>query len=198
MHQAPRNRRPAVTARARPQRELTEAEWELVRRTKLLNLHGALIMGIVDPLPNPSPIPEAQGAWVREQVWPEWMHEIERKYPFGFWRWSMCEKGTCWNCLNNRCDICVHRQNGGPDVDRNQERVHSHDGRVVATFIPRPGGEPCVWWCRCPCSKTGGTPRRPRRLSTVPEPAAPVTQTAQARSSPPPSFPTLFDLELPE
>lgn len=158
----------------RPQRQLTNTEWAVVRRTRLLNLHGALIMGIVDPVPNPSPMTEAEGAWVREHVWTEWHHKIERKYPFGFWRWSMCERGTCWNCTSGRCDICVHRQKGGPDIDRNRESVHNHRGRHIATFIERPGGERCVWWCRCPCPKTGGGPGRPERVRPSRNPPRPT------------------------
>lgn len=137
----------------RPQRTLTPEERRRVWDMALLNLHGALIMGITDPVPNPSAMTEEEGAWVREQVWPTYFHEIERKYPFGFARWAMCERGTCWNCLAGRCDRCVHRQRGGPHVDNNTDWVHGLRGRCVAKVIVRPGGEPCVWWCRCPCSK---------------------------------------------
>ncbi|MGW6910271.1 DUF6248 family natural product biosynthesis protein [Streptomyces sp. NPDC054940] len=178
-----------MTAPIRPQRELSEAEWDVVRRTKLLNLHAALIMGIVDPVPNPSPMPEAEGAWVREHVWTEWHHDIDRKYPFGFWRWSMCEKGTCWNCLNGRCDICIHRQRGGPHIDRNEDWLHNQRGRSVTQFIPRPGGEPCVWWCRCPCPcpcpcpKTGESPPRPKRRRAEPGPDPAPAARRRAPSS---------------
>ncbi|MCM1972295.1 DUF6248 family natural product biosynthesis protein [Streptomyces sp. G1] len=165
----------------RPQRTLTDAEWDTVSRTKLLTLHGALYMGIVDPVPNPSPMPEPEGAWVREHVWPDWIHEIDSKYPFGFWRWSTCERGTCWNCLNHRCDLCVHRQRGGPHVDDNRDSVHNQHGRHIATLILRPGGEPCVWWCRCPCPKPPPAPAAP-----PPQPqAAPAARLQD----------TLFDLE---
>jgi hypothetical protein len=149
----------------RPQRTLTPEEHETVRGTALLNFQGGLIMGIIDPVPNPSPMSEDEGAWVREQVWPEFMTEIDRKYPFGFWRWSMCERGTCWNCLAKRCDLCVHRQEGGPHVDDNTDWVHDARGRGVAKLILRPDDAPCVWWCRCPCSKDG---------PLADEPAAPV------------------------
>jgi hypothetical protein len=177
----------------RPQRQLTEAEWTVVRRTKLLNLHAALMMGIVDPVPNPSPMSEAEGIWVREHVWPDWIRDIERKYPFGFWRWTNCERGTCWNCLNNRCDICVHRQRGGPNLDDGVESVHNHRGHYIATLIERPGGEPCVWWCRCPCAKTGEAPARPERVR--PEPDTPAPEPEPPRRASPPQE-ALFDLEL--
>ncbi|MGP4085471.1 DUF6248 family natural product biosynthesis protein [Streptomyces sp. KR55] len=183
-----------MTAPIRPQRKLTEAEWDVVRRTKLLNLHGALILGIVDPVPNPSPMPEAEGAWVREHVWTEPFHKIDRKYPWGFWRWSLCEKGTCWNCLNHRCDLCIHRQKGGPDIDDNEESVHNQHGRHVATFIPRPGGEPCMWWCRCPCPKTGEAPAKPERRRAEAEPEPRPNPVAPPR--PTERQPALFDSEM--
>ncbi|MET9209661.1 DUF6248 family natural product biosynthesis protein [Streptomyces bacillaris] len=147
----------------RPQRTLTPEEHETVRDTALLNFQGALIMGIIDPVPNPSPMTEDEGVWVREQVWPAFLTDIDRKYPFGFWRWSKCELGTCWNCLARRCDLCVHRQEGGPHVDDNTEWVHDTRGMGVAKFIVRPDDAPCVWWCRCPCAKTGPAPDRPAR-----------------------------------
>lgn len=151
----------------RPQRTLTPAEREIVRGTRLLNLQGGLIMGIIDPVPNPSPMSEDEGAWVRQQVWPTFITEIDRKYPFGFWRWSMCERGTCWNCLSGRCDLCVHRQKGGPDEDDNTDWVHDTRGRSVAKLILRPDDTPCLWWCRCPC---------PKDDSGVTEPAAPAEE----------------------
>ncbi|MFD9519700.1 DUF6248 family natural product biosynthesis protein [Streptomyces sp. NPDC059979] len=146
----------------RSKRTLTSEEREIVRGISNLNLQGALIMGIVDPVPNPSPMDETEGAWVREQVWPAYLQEIERKYPFGFARWAMCERGTCWNCLAGRCDLCVHRQEGGPHVDGNADWVRDGRGRCVAKLILRPGGEPCVWWCRCACPKSDTPRRRPR------------------------------------
>ncbi|MGW9440600.1 DUF6248 family natural product biosynthesis protein [Streptomyces sp. NPDC055607] len=152
----------------RPQRTLTPEERELVKDVPLLNFQGGLFMGIIDPVPNASPMSEDEGAWVREQVWPGYMQEIERKYPFGFWRWSHCERGTCWNCLAGRCDLCVHRQEGGPHVDDNIDRVHGPRGLPVAKFIPRPNGEACVWWCRCACPKTDSDPAE----STAPTEAA--------------------------
>ncbi|MGY5099495.1 DUF6248 family natural product biosynthesis protein [Streptomyces sp. 900105245] len=169
----------------RPQRILTPEENEVVRRTALLNLQGALIMGIVDPVPNASPMPEEAGAWVREHVWPAHFHAIERKYPWGFARWAMCERGTCWNCLSGRHDLCVHRQKGGPDVDGNRDWMHSQDGRCVAPLILRPGGEPCVWWCRCDCPKDGAAPTR-ATAKTTPAPADPPAppESAAAPAAP--------------
>jgi hypothetical protein len=174
---AAREQRPAhdlCTVVRRPQRVLTHEERERVRDAAALNFQGALIMGIIDPVPNASPMPEEAGAWVREHVWPEHLQQIERKYPHGFHRWSTCERGTCWNCLSGRCDICVHRQKGGPDVDRNEDWVTDHRGRNVARLILRPGGEPCVWWCRCACPKDGPAPAAP---PAAPAPAPAPTAT---------------------
>ncbi|WP_063832749.1 DUF6248 family natural product biosynthesis protein [Streptomyces californicus] len=159
MNETPNGAPPVIR---RPQRTLTPEEHETVRDTAALNFQGGLIMGITGPVPNPSPMSEAEGEWVREQVWPAFLTDIDRKSPFGFWRWSTCEKGTCWNCLARRCDLCVHRQEGGPYVDRNFEWVHNARGMVVAELILRPDGAPCVWWCRCPCAKTGPAPTVPR------------------------------------
>ncbi|MFD8597638.1 DUF6248 family natural product biosynthesis protein [Kitasatospora sp. NPDC059646] len=139
----------------RPQRTLTPEEIDRVNSARLLNLHGALIMGIVDPVPNPSPMSEAEGAWVREHVWPRHYQVIEAKYPNGFRRWSLCERGTCWNCLNGQCHLCIHRQKGRPDADDNLDSIDNLRGRSVARLILRPDGAPCLWWCRCPCEKTG-------------------------------------------
>ncbi|MER8030662.1 DUF6248 family natural product biosynthesis protein [Streptomyces bauhiniae] len=156
-----------MTAQARrPQRVLTDEEWKAAASTDLLRLHGALILGIVDPVPTPSPMSEAEGAWVREHVWAESLREIDRKYPQGFYRWSMCERGSCWNCLNDRCDLCVHRQRGGPSQCSNYDWVHDHRGRPVAQLILRPDGSPCTWQCRCPCDKV--TPAAPASVTTKP------------------------------
>lgn len=179
---AVRQQRPAYDLRTvirRPQRVLTHEERERVRDTAALNFQGALIMGIIDPVPNPSPMPEDAGTWVREHVWPGHFREIDRKYPHGFNRWSACERGTCWNCLSRRHDICVHRQKGGPTVDDNRDWVHNQEGRCVAPFILRPGGEPCVWWCRCACPKDGPAPARPT-AKAKPAPAGPAATPAPA------------------
>ncbi|MER5638246.1 DUF6248 family natural product biosynthesis protein [Kitasatospora sp. NPDC002227] len=166
---------PAHPAAGRPQRTLTSDEEEAVRSTRLSNLVAALIMGIVDPVPSPSPMSEAEGAWVREHVWPRRYRAIEAKYPFGFYRWTHCQKGSCWNCLNNRCDLCVHRQRGAPDVDDNTDWVENTRGRAVAKLIVRPDGSPCVWWCRCPCPKSD--PAAPE-ADDPPAPARPSDQSA--------------------
>ncbi|WP_176743491.1 DUF6248 family natural product biosynthesis protein [Streptomyces agglomeratus] len=163
----------------RPQRVLTNEERERVRDMAALNFQGALILGIIDPVPNASPMPEEAGAWVREHVWPKFMQVIERKYPHGFHRWSMCERGTCWNCFSGWHDLCVHRQKGGPTVDDNWDWVTNHEGHNVAEFIPRPGGEPCVWWCRCECPKDGPAPARATKPKPTP-PAAPAPVPVQA------------------
>ncbi|MCX4682570.1 DUF6248 family natural product biosynthesis protein [Streptomyces sp. NBC_01433] len=178
-----REQRPAHDVRTvirRPQRILTPEERERVQDMPLLNLQGALIMGITDPVPNASPMPEEDGSWVREHAWPAHFQPTEDRYPFGFQRWSMCERGTCWNCLSGRHDICVHRQKNGPDVDGNRDWVTNHQGRTVAEFIPRPGGEPCVWWCRCECPKDGPAPARPTAKTKPAPPAAPEPASVQA------------------
>ncbi|MFI2070989.1 DUF6248 family natural product biosynthesis protein, partial [Streptomyces mirabilis] len=186
---AAREQQPAHDVRTvirRPQRVLTPEERERVQDMPLLNLQGALIMGITDPVPNASPMSEDAGAWVREHAWPAHFQPTEDRYPFGFHRWSMCERGTCWNCLSGRHDICVHRQKGGPDVDRNREWVTNHQGRTVAEFIPRPGGEPCVWWCRCECPKDGPAPARPagkKKPAPAGPPTAPEPASVQAAAT---------------
>ncbi|MEV5774245.1 DUF6248 family natural product biosynthesis protein [Streptomyces antimycoticus] len=173
----------------RPQRVLTAEERKRVQDMAALNFQGAMILGIVDPVPNASPMPEGEGEWVREHVWPAHFQVIERKYPFGFHRWSYCERGTCWNCLSGWCDICVHRQKGGPSVDDNWDWVTNHEGEPVAEFIPRPGGEPCVWLCRCACPKDGPAPARatkPKKPKPAPSAApAPVPVQAAALSGAP-------------
>lgn len=154
----------------RPQRILTAAEREVVRGVQSLPFHRMLHLGLVDPVPNPSPMGEDEGAWVRANVWPKHLRLIDDGYAFGFWRWAMCERGTCWNCLNGRCEWCMHRQKGRPDVCDNAETVFSHRGRRAATLILRPGGEPCVWWCRCPCAKDDAEPAaKPSPAVTPPQ-----------------------------
>ncbi|NEB75991.1 hypothetical protein G3I40_12275 [Streptomyces sp. SID14478] len=170
---------PAVLRR--PQRTLSPAERAIVRRTPLLNLQGALIMGIVDPVPNASPMSEEEGSWVRSHVWPDHYQDLERKYPWGFRRWATCERGTCWNCLSGRCDLCVHRQEGSPYRDDNTDWLHNQHGRCIAPFIPRPLGEPCLWWCRCPCAKNGPLPAKPEPHSAEPTDS---TDHAAHRASP--------------
>ncbi|MDA5279875.1 DUF6248 family natural product biosynthesis protein [Streptomyces sp. Isolate_45] len=142
-----------------------------------LTLHRALHLGIVDPVATkPSSgreMSEATAAWVRGTVWPAYLRkgeEIDEGYPWGFTRWSQCERGTCWNCLNGRCDLCIHRQQGGPAVETVEtDGVYFPDGRVVADLILRPDGGPCVWWCRCPCPKDGLAPEKPRRRAKAVE-----------------------------
>ncbi|QRV58731.1 hypothetical protein I6J40_34220 [Streptomyces californicus] len=83
MNETPNGAPPVIR---RPQRTLTPEEHETVRGTAALNFQAGLIMGIIDPVPNLSPMSEAEGEWVREQVWPAFLTDIDRKYPFGFWR----------------------------------------------------------------------------------------------------------------
>jgi len=181
----------------RPQRKLTDAERDVVARVQLLCFHRMLHLGLVDPVPNPSTMSEEEGAWVREHVWTEAFHHIDRGYAWGFWRWSYCEKGTCWNCLAGRCEWCMHRQKGGPNVCDNVDWVHNQSGQAVAKFILRPGGEPCVWWCRCPCAKTGPLPDPAPAVDETPEPERVPAAEPRAQQRPTGSnTPALFDLEL--
>ncbi|MFI1769102.1 DUF6248 family natural product biosynthesis protein [Streptomyces sp. NPDC020800] len=162
-----------MSAPVRPQRRLTDSDRETIRGVQTLNLHRMLHLGLVDPVPNPSPMEEEEGAWVREHVWPTFLHHIDDGYAFGFWRWAFCEKGTCWNCLAGDCARCLHRQKGHPDACGNTATVHDQHGRRVAELILRPGGEPCVWWCRCPCPKTGEPPARRPARAKKPRPERP-------------------------
>ncbi|MFB9584852.1 DUF6248 family natural product biosynthesis protein [Streptomyces goshikiensis] len=188
-------RDPLRTVIRRPRRALTPQEREIVQDVPLLTLQGALIMGLVDPVPNVSPMPETDGAWVREHVWPDHVQPTEQRYPWGFRRWSMCERGVCWNCLSKRCDLCVHRQKGGPDVDDNKDWVHGPTGHVVAQLILRTDDAPCVWWCRCPCAKDGPAPSRKPAPAPTPEPAPkeiPPARTTRRRTAERPSQDALF------
>ncbi|MFW5415053.1 hypothetical protein J0910_00465 [Nocardiopsis sp. CNT-189] len=179
-----------MTAPARPQRVLTEKELEVVCGIDLLTLHKCLLLGIVDPVPNLSPMSEDEGAWVREHVFSPHHRFVERGYPWGFWRWSYCEKGTCWNCLSDRCDICVHRQQGRPDVCDNTDHLLAFDGRALAQVIRRPDGRPCAWVCRCPCPKTGPAPPPPWKRK-----AAPADAVRPRRPPARPDMDPLFELE---
>ncbi|MFI9214321.1 DUF6248 family natural product biosynthesis protein [Streptomyces sp. NPDC053253] len=186
---------PLRTVIRRPRRTLTPEEHEVVQDVPLLNLQGALIMGLVDPVPNASPMPEAEGEWVREHAWPRHFRTIEDKYPWGFYRWSMCERGVCWNCLANRCDLCVHRQKGGPDVDDNTDWVYGPTGMVVARLIARADERPCVWWCRCSCPKDGPAPEKKRTRAATPKAApeeAPPASKPGRRAAHRPSQDALF------
>ncbi|HEY6117379.1 MAG TPA: DUF6248 family natural product biosynthesis protein, partial [Candidatus Dormibacteraeota bacterium] len=55
----------------RPQRKLTDAERRVVAGVQSLCMHRMRHLGLVDPVPNPSPMSEEEGAWVREHVWTE-------------------------------------------------------------------------------------------------------------------------------
>ena len=183
-----------MTMRQRPQRQLTGADHEVLARVETLCFHRMLHLGLVDPVPNPSPMSEAEGTWVREHAWHGFHHHIDDGYAWGFWRWAFCEKGTCWNCLAGRCEWCMHRQKGGPDRCDNTDWVHNHRGLPVARFILRPGGEPCVWWCRCPCAKTGPAPARPARRPKAE--AAPAAKTRQQAPATERRQASLFETEL--
>lgn len=168
----------------RPQRTLTEQELDRIRDTPALILHKSLILGLVDPVPRPSPMPEHEGTWVREHVWPTWIRTIDDPYPWGFWRWSSCERGSCWNCINHACGTtpCVHRQQG-PHIDREPDHLYNQHGQRRATVL-RPEDNPvCVWLCRCPCSKEGTVVTPAQENSQVkppkPRPARLRPSTAQ-------------------
>ncbi len=138
-------------------------DWERLAEVPLLRLHAALILGICDPVPMPSPMSEADGAWVREHAWTSALRKIDEPYPYGLYRWCLCQSGTCWNCLVGRCDLCVHRQQGGPDISGHgpARTITDSRGFVVAVFVLRDGERPCRWTCRCPCPKTGLVPDGP-------------------------------------
>ncbi|MER6626220.1 DUF6248 family natural product biosynthesis protein [Streptomyces sp. NPDC000931] len=146
----------------RPQRKLTDADWRYVFSFSGLRLHGALIMGVVDPVPHPagSPMSDEDAAWVREHAWTPALREIDASYPWGL-EWSACEQGTCWNCLvSGRCDLCVHRQHGGPETETDLGAVTDRSGCVVARIVHAPDQTPCQWLCRCPCEQAGAHPDR--------------------------------------
>lgn len=173
---------------ARPPRALTPDLWERLRATPHLTLHRALLLGIADPVPNPSPMSEDDGQWVRHNVWPAWMREIEHPYPFGYWRWTNCQRGRCWNCINSRCDLCIHRHQGGPSTAQGSDYVSNHNGTWVAPIL-RPDHNPtCVWMCRCPCPTTG---------SNVTTNCDTEQVRVSASLTPPRDQPALFDLETP-
>jgi hypothetical protein len=144
-----------------------EIDWAYVMSFPWLRVNAALILGIVDPIPLPSPMSEDQAAWVREHAWTPALLAMDRDYPYGFHRWCDCQRGTCWNCLNNRCDICVHRQRGGPDIATTGPAVTDRRGFVIAMIVLRDTQRPCRWTCRCPCPKTGPAPTRPRKQRTT-------------------------------
>ncbi|WP_435109763.1 DUF6248 family natural product biosynthesis protein [Nocardiopsis synnemataformans] len=182
---------------ARAQRILTEDEWAHVRRTPHLRLIGSLIMGIVDPVDLPSPLDEPMSeedaAWVREHAWTPGLRAIERVYPWGFHRWCSCQRGTCWNCLNYRCDICVHRQLGGAQVDTGAGVITTGAGYVAGELLHHEKQAPCRWLCRCPCDKTSSADPAPEAAppDSDPEPRRP----ARGRRAMPSTATPLFDLE---
>lgn len=176
----------------RPPRPLTPDLLQALRDTPRLTFHKTLLMGLGDPVPNPSPMSEEEGEWVRKNVWPQWMRTLDDPYPHGFWRWTHCQRGRCWNCLNKRCDLCIHRHQEGPKVSRDPDHIHNQHGRQVAPIL-RPDNNPeCVWMCRCQCPATSPN------VTTE-------CDTGQAKAPKPPTRPTpapagmdtLFDLEHP-
>lgn len=157
-----------------------DVDWEHVSRTPLLRLHGAFILGIVDPVPMPSPMSEEDGQWIREHAWTKAIRDIDDVYPYGFYRWCSCQRGSCWNCLSLRCDICVHRQTP-PKPDTSAGTVTDRHGFVIALIVHRAGETPCRWVCKCAHSAVSAAapapdmpaPSPPRRTSRRPvEPVA--------------------------
>ncbi|MEV1177519.1 DUF6248 family natural product biosynthesis protein [Nonomuraea sp. NPDC049784] len=138
-----------MSAHPRAGKRPGEVDWEHVSKTPLLRLHGALILGIVDPILMTSPMREEEGAWVRAHAWTRGIRAVDDVYPYGFWRWCSCQSGTCWNCLSKRCDLCVHRQ-APPKVDSDAGAITDRKGYVVALIIHRPEQRPCRWVCKCP------------------------------------------------
>lgn len=173
---------------------LTDEEYRHVaEHTTLLRLHGALILGIVDPTPMPSPMSEEEGRWVREHAWTDGLCGIENAYPWGFHRWCSCQSGTCWPCSVDRCDRCVTREHGGPRYDEDAGSVTTGDGFVVARIVHRDDQRPCRSICVCTCPKTGPAPARRRRRRA----AAPTPRRTEAEARRPgPESPVQLALEL--
>lgn len=176
----------------RPPRPLTPDLLQALRDTPRLTFHKVLLMGLGDPVPNPSPMSEWEGEWVRQHVWPRWMRTIDDPYPFGFWRWTNCQRGRCWNCMSKRCDLCIHRHQEGPKVSRAPDHMYNQHGRQVAPIL-RPDNNPeCVWMCRCECPTGSGNVTTECDTSQVKAPKPPP------RSTPAPAgMDPLFDLEHP-
>lgn len=158
--------RPPSAAHPRAGKGAGEVDWERVSKTPLLRLHAALIMGIADPVLMTSPMSEAEGAWVRQHAWTPHLRTMEDVYPYGYRRWCSCQRGTCWNCLAGRCDICVHRQNP-PERDDDAGAVTDQHGYVVARVIHLRGQKPCLWVCKCPCEQRGVIPVSPPSLQSL-------------------------------
>lgn len=150
----------------------------------LLRMHAAMIMGIVDPVPMPSPMSDEEFQQIRDHVWPQRMRDVDDAYPHGFYRWCYCQHGTCWNCHAGRCDLCVHRQKRGPDICDGGTVTDTH-GYVVAHIVYAPHQRPCRWVCRCPCPKTGPAPsQQPEPAPALPQPHADNAPTVSDESTP--------------
>ncbi|MFD6097182.1 DUF6248 family natural product biosynthesis protein [Nocardiopsis flavescens] len=162
----------------RPPRPLTPELWAELRTVDLLTLHRMLHLGIADAVRNPSPMNEEEGAWVRAHAFAPHLAVIEQGYPHGYTAWTNCEKGRCWNCMANRCDLCLHRVQGEPSVAPGDETefVYAPSG-MVARLLVRPAGTPCVWKCRCPCPEPPA-PTNPPQATRAPRSTAPVQQPA--------------------
>ncbi|SEM77873.1 DUF6248 family natural product biosynthesis protein [Streptacidiphilus jiangxiensis] len=135
------------------------------RPVTLLRLHAAAFLAIREPIPSsvPSPMTEAEAAWVRETAWTRHHRRIDGNYPHGFYRWCDCERGVCSNCVAGAHSTCATRagaRSTGPDS------VTGPNGYSVpgALVIQADHQRPCSWICPCPCptpEPTTGQEQRP-------------------------------------
>ncbi|WP_409240495.1 DUF6248 family natural product biosynthesis protein [Streptomyces sp. PA5.6] len=110
---------------------------------------GAVLMGILKPIPanTPSPMTEEEGAWVRAHAWTEGLRKIDDAYPYGFHRWCSCERGICPGCASGHHARCVSAS--GPRVDEHADTITDARGFVVALLQYGPGQHPCRWLYPC-------------------------------------------------
>lgn len=169
---------------------LTEPELRhAMTSVSYLRVHASMHMGLMDPQPaGPRPMGQDAAAWVRDHAWTQGLRDIEQAYPWGFHQWCACERGTCWNCFNGRCEWCLDRQRGGPLVDTVLATVTAQHGYVVALVVHTDDQVPCRHVCACPCPTTGPAQEVPRKRERA---AAPVPDPGPARLD---DAPALFDL----
>lgn len=165
-----------------------EVDWRHVLKSPWLRVNAAMILGICDPVLMPSPMSEEEGAWVREHAWTPGLRAIEDVYPYGIHRWCACQSGWCWNCLNKRCDICVHRQHA-PEADVDAGTITDRHGYVVALIVHLPHQKPCRWVCKC--AHVPAAQAAPEAEAPEPPPAVAARRRAQA---PMPGQDSLFEV----
>ncbi|MFJ6901944.1 DUF6248 family natural product biosynthesis protein [Streptomyces hokutonensis] len=148
--------------------------------TTWLRYVGASIIGLLKPVPSPTPSPMSgeEGAWVRAHAWTKALRKIDDAYPYGFHRWCSCEAGTCHPCLTGHHNRCVSRN--GPRVDEHAGTITDRGGFVVAVIRYGPGQRPCRWVC--PCAHPRDPDRDKADAVNVPE-AQPTAHRSTARRS---------------